>query len=88
MLKSYLQVVRLVYIILWKSLGMFKFTKSETDLGKLAWPTQYKVICDWLRNTQDIVKRLEKRQVVISLDIAKLYDLLQSSSPEGEHDVQ
>lgn len=65
---------------------MFKFQKSETDLGKLAWPTQYKVICDWLRSTAQICKRLEKRQEVIMLDIAKLYDLLQvqSSSPSGE----
>ncbi len=65
---------------------MFKFTKSEKDLGKLAWPTQYKIICDWLRSTQTIVKRMEKRQETIFLDIAKLYDLLdnQSSSPLGE----
>ncbi len=64
---------------------MFKFTKSETDLGKLAWPTQYKIICDWLRSTQNICKRLDKRQEVIMLDIAKLYDLLdQSSSPSEE----
>lgn len=63
---------------------MFKFTKSETDLGKLAWPTQYKVICDWLRSTQILVKRLDKRQEVILLDIAKLYDLLlkDDSPPE------
>ncbi len=63
---------------------MFKFTKSETDLGKLAWPTQYKVICDWLRSTATICKRLERRQDIILVDIAKLYDLLlkDDSPPE------
>jgi len=65
---------------------MFNFTKSEKDLGKLAWPTQYKVICDWLRSTATICKRLERRQEIILLDVAKLYDLLdnQSSSPSEE----
>ncbi len=68
---------------------MFKFTKSETDLGKLAWPTQYRIICDWLRSTQSIVKRLEKSQETIRLDIAKIYDIMndQSISPSGEPDV-
>ncbi len=59
-----------------KSLDMFNFTKSETDLGKLAWPTQYKVICDWLRSTKIVCDRLDRQSKVIQLDIAKLYDLL------------
>ncbi len=64
---------------------MFKFTKSETDLGKLAWPTQYKVICDWLRSIKATSDRIDRNTKVMILDIAKLYDLLdQSSSPSEE----
>ncbi len=55
---------------------MFKFTKSETDLGKLAWPTQYKSLCDWLRSIKESSARLERSNKIILLDIAKLYDLL------------
>ncbi len=54
---------------------MFNFSKSlQTSNNKT--DVQYKVLCDWLRTTQSICKRLEKRQEVILLDIAKLYDLL------------
>ncbi len=64
---------------------MFKFTKSETDLGKLAWPTQYKTICDWMRNIYERQGKANMKLNTIVLDIAKLYDLLsQSSSPSGE----
>ncbi len=64
---------------------MFNFTKSrETPTLSNKTDVQYKVICDWLRTTQSIVKRMEKRQEVIILDIAKLYDLLlkDDSPPE------
>ncbi len=71
---------------------MFKFTKSETDLGKLAWPIQYKTICDWLRTIDTKQNRLARQTETVILDLAKLYDYLheldQLSSPEGEHDVQ
>jgi len=63
---------------------MFKFTKSETDLGKLAWPTQYKVICDWMRNIYERQGKANMKLNTIVLDIAKLYDLLQSDSPSEE----
>jgi len=44
---------------------MFKFTKSETsDLGKLAEPIQYKVLCDWLRNISNQNIQL-KRQITL-----------------------
>jgi len=55
--------------------NMFNLSKSVPDL-KNKTDVQYKVICDWLRTTQSLVKRLEKRQEVILLDISKLYDLL------------
>jgi len=68
---------------------MFKFTKSETDLGKLAWPTQYKILCDWLRNIDTKQNRLARQTETVILDLAKLYDYLhdldsQSGSPSGE----
>ncbi len=66
-----------------KSLEMFNFSKSPEDLRNKN-DVQYKVICDWLRSTSAICKRLEKRQEIILLDIAKLYDLLlkDDSPPE------
>ncbi len=64
---------------------MFNFSKSrlDSDLQNKT-DVQYKVIVDWLRSTQTIVKRLERRQEIIVLDIAKLYDLLlkDDSPPE------
>ncbi len=56
---------------------MFNFSKSrcDSDLQNKT-DVQYKVIVDWLRSTQTIVKRLERTQNVIHADIAKLYDLL------------
>ncbi len=62
---------------------MFNFSKSlQTSNNKT--DVQYKVLCDWLRTTQQICKRLEKRQELILLDVAKLYDLLlkNDSPPE------
>ncbi len=72
-------MVRLVKIGLQKSLDMFKFTKSETDLGKLAEPIQYKVLCDWLRN-------IHQQNIQLARKITILTNLLndQSSSPSGE----
>ncbi len=64
---------------------MFNFSKSrETPTLNNKTDVQYKVLCDWLRTTQTIVKRLEKRQELILLDVAKLYDLLlkNDSPPE------
>ncbi len=63
---------------------MFKFYKSETDLGKLASPIQYKIICDWLRTIKNTSDRLERSNKIILVDIAKLYDLLlkDDSPPE------
>jgi len=56
---------------------MFIFSKSrETPTLKTKTDVQYKTICDWLRSTQQIVRRLDKRQEIILLDISKLYDLL------------
>jgi len=55
---------------------MFKFTKSTSDLGKLAEPIQYKVICDWLRSIKQTSDRIDRSTKIITLDIAKLYDLL------------
>ncbi len=64
---------------------MFNFSKSrlDSDLQNKT-DVQYKVMVDWLRSTQTIVKRLEKRQEIILLDVAKLYDLLlkDDSPPE------
>jgi len=64
---------------------MFNFSKSrlDSDLQNKT-DVQYKCVVDWLRSTQTIVKRLERRQEVIVLDIAKLYDLLlkDDSPPE------
>jgi len=71
---------------------MFNFPKSRCDSDlKNKTDVQFKVLIDWLRSTQTIVKRLERRQEVIVLDIAKLYDLLlKDDSPpdfiEEEHD--
>ena len=65
----------------------FDFSKSRPaqDLSNKT-DVQYKVICDWLRTTQNLVRRLDKRNEVILLDIAKLYDLLlkDDSPPEDE----
>ncbi len=44
---------------------MFKFTKSETDLGKLAWPTQYKVLCDWLRAIDTKLNKVNRQMTVM-----------------------
>ncbi len=56
---------------------MFNFSKSrcDSDLQNKT-DVQYKIMIDWLRSTQTIVKRLERNQNNIVLDIAKLYDLL------------
>ncbi len=56
---------------------MFNFSKSrcDSDLQNKT-DVQYKVLIDWLRSTNLIVKRLEKSTNNITLDIAKLYDLL------------
>jgi len=65
---------------------MFNFSKSrcDSDLQNKT-DVQYKVLVDWLRSTATIVKRMERRQEVIVLDIAKLYDLLlkDDSPPEN-----
>ncbi len=56
---------------------MFNFSKSrlDSDLQNKT-DVQYKVMVDWLRSTNRIVSSLERRQKIILLDIAKLYDLL------------
>jgi len=64
-----------------KSLDMFKFTKSETDLGKLAEPIQYKVVCDWLRN-------IHQQNIQLSRKIMFLQRTVESMFPSGEQDVQ
>ncbi len=65
---------------------MFNFSKSrlDSDLQNKT-DVQYKVLVDWLRSTASICKRMEKRQEIILLDIAKLYDLLlkDDSPPES-----
>jgi len=68
---------------------MFNFSKSrETPTLNNKTDVQYKVICDWLRTTQQIVKRLEKRQEMILLDISKLYDLLlKDDSPPEDMEI-
>lgn len=70
---------------------MFNFSKSQrpSDLQNKT-DVQYKVMVDWLRSTQLIVKRLERRQEIIVLDIAKLYDLLlkDDSPPDDIEDIQ
>ena len=71
-------------MLLKKSLDMFKFTKSETDLGKLAEPIQYKVLCDWLRNIHSQNIQIARKLTAIT---QMLIDEGQSSSPEGEQDV-
>ncbi len=64
---------------------MFNFSKSrlDSDLQNKT-DVQYKVMVDWLRSTNRIVSSLERRQKIILLDIAKLYDLLlkDDSPPE------
>jgi len=60
---------------------MFKFTKSGTDLGKLAEPIQYKVLCDWLRNISNQNIQL-KRQITL---LQKSIDfILNEDSPRPE----
>jgi len=69
---------------------MFNFSKSrETPTLTNKTDVQYKIICDWLRSTQLIVKRLEKTTNVLTLDIAKLYDLLlKDDSPPDDIEKQ
>ncbi len=69
---------------------MFNFTKSrETPTLSNKTDVQYKVLCDWLRSTSAIVKRIERRQEVITVDIAKLYDLLlKDDSPPDDIEIQ
>ena len=65
---------------------MFNFSKSrETPTLNNKTDIQYKVLCDWLRTTEVIVKRIHKQNQIITLDIAKLYDLLlkDDSPPEN-----
>ncbi len=64
-----------------KSLDMFKFTKSETDLGKLAEPIQYKVLCDWLRN-------IHTQNIQLSRKLTFLQRTVESMFPSGESDVK
>ena len=71
---------------------MFNFSKSasaDSDLRNKN-DVQYKVICDWLRTTQNLVRSLDRSNKVIQLDIAKLYDLLlkDDSPPEDIVDVE
>ncbi len=67
---------------------MFNFSKSNSDLQNKT-DVQYKVIVDWLRANNTIMKRLEKRHEIILLDISKLYDLLlKDDSPPDDKDVQ
>ena len=61
-------------MLLKKSLDMFKFTKSETDLGKLAEPIQYKVLCDWLRNIHSQNIQLARKITVLQASIASLLE--------------
>ncbi len=46
---------------------MFKFTKSsDNDLGKLAEPIQYKVLCDWLRNIHQQNIQLARKLTILN----------------------
>ena len=79
----HLQVVRL-NVAKEKSRNMFSFSKSDADLRNKS-DVQYKVICDWLRTTQNLVRQLDRSNKVIQLDIAKLYDLLlKDDSPPAD----
>lgn len=68
---------------------MFNFSKSrETPTLNNKTDVQYKVMTDWLRSTQTIVKRMDKRLELITLDIAKLYDLLlKDDSPPEDMEI-
>jgi len=68
---------------------MFNFSKSrETPTLNNKTDVQFKVLIDWLRSTQVIVKRIEKRNEIIVLDIAKLYDLLlKDDSPPEDMEI-
>jgi len=69
---------------------MFNFSKSrcDSDLQNKT-DVQYKVLCDWLRSTSAIVKSIERRQKIILLDVAKLYDLLlKDDSPPDDIEIQ
>ena len=66
---------------------MFNFSKSDADLRNKN-DVQYKVICDWLRTTQNLVRQLDRSNKVIQLDIAKLYDLLlKDDSPPDDMEI-
>ena len=56
---------------------MFNLSKSvfATDLKNKS-DVQHKVICDWLRTTQNLVRNLDRSNKIILLEISKLYDLL------------
>ncbi len=70
-----------------KSRNMFNFSKSDADLRNKN-DVQYKVICDWLRTTQNLVRQLDRSNKVIQLDIAKLYDLLlKDDSPPEDMEI-
>jgi len=60
------------------------FTKSETDLGKSKHDAEHRVVCDWLRN-------IDKKLTRIDQHIHLLMDTQiegQFSSPSGEQDVK
>ncbi len=59
---------------------MFNYRKSETDLGELAGPIQYKVLCDWLRN-------IHSQNIQLARKITFLQRTVESMFPSGEQDV-
>ena len=64
-------------MLLKKSLDMFNYRKSETDLGELAGPIQFKVLCDWLRN-------IHQQNIQLARKLTVIQNLINVPIPEDE----
>jgi len=72
-------MVRMIYMLLKKSLEMFNLSKSPQDLQDKT-SVQHKVLCDWLRN-------LHEQNIQLARKLTILQRTVESMFPSGEQDV-
>ena len=72
-----------------KSLAMFNYRKSETDLGELASPIRHKVLCDWLRNISNQNIQLARKLTLLQKSVDSILENEGSAEDMAkDYDVQ